>query len=60
MYFYLYQSPSFKDRYAGLCELSENFAQKNILITGNPYFMEELEYPDNVLLIPEIEDLTHS
>ena len=38
-------------------ELSETFPSKQILITGNAYFMEELEYPDNVLLVPEIEDL---
>jgi len=45
------------DTQAYVYELSETFATKSILITGNPYFMEELEYPDNVLLIPEIEDL---
>ena len=45
------------DTQAYVYELSENFAHKNILIIGNTYFMEELEYPDNVLLIPEIEDL---
>jgi len=45
------------DTQAYVYELSETFPSKSILITGNPYFMEELEYPDNVLLIPEIEDL---
>jgi DNA-binding transcriptional MerR regulator len=45
------------DTQAYVYELSENFAENDILITGNPYFMEELEYPDNVLLIPDIEDL---
>ena len=38
-------------------ELSETFPEKSILITGNPYFMEELEFPDNVFLIHEIADL---
>lgn len=45
------------DTQAYVYELSETFSDKSILITGNPYFMEELEYPDNVLLIPEVEDL---
>lgn len=45
------------DTQAYVYELSETFTEKDILITGNPYFMEELDYPDNVLLIPEIEDL---
>lgn len=45
------------DTQAYVYELSETFSGKQILITGNPYFMEDLDYPDNVLLIPEIEDL---
>jgi len=45
------------DTQAYVYKLSESFPNKQILITGNAYFMEELEYPDNVLLIPEIEDL---
>lgn len=45
------------DTQAYVYELADKFSEKTILITGNPYFMEELEYPDNVLLIPDIEDL---
>jgi len=45
------------DTQAYVYQLSDTFENKQILITGNAYFMEELEYPDNVLLIPEIEDL---
>ncbi|GAB5523925.1 MAG: MerR family transcriptional regulator [Roseivirga sp.] len=46
------------DTQAYIYELAENFPDKNIYITGNPYFMEELEYPDNVLLIPSINELS--
>lgn len=45
------------DIQAYIYELSEKFAEKQILISGNPYFMEELDYPNNVLLIAEVEDL---
>ena len=45
------------DTQAYVYELAEGFPDKNIYITGNPYFMEELEYPDNVLLIPSIREL---
>lgn len=45
------------DTQAYIYELSEAFSTQNILITGNPYFMEELEYPDNVLLITGVDDL---
>lgn len=45
------------DTQAYVYELSETFPQKNVLITGNAYFMHELDYPDNVLLIPDVEDL---
>jgi len=45
------------DTQAYVYELAENFPKKSIYITGNPYFMEELEYPDNVLLIPSINEL---
>ena len=45
------------DTQAYVYELADNFPKKNIFITGNPYFMEELEYPDNVLLIPTIKEL---
>lgn len=45
------------DTQAYIYELSETFSQNQILITGNPYFMEELEYPDNVLLIASVEDM---
>ncbi len=45
------------DTQAYIYELSEAFSTKNILITGNPYFMDELEYPDNVLLITGVDDL---
>nr|WP_255552101.1 B12-binding domain-containing protein [Roseivirga sp. E12] len=45
------------DTQAYIYELSEAFTSQNILITGNPYFMEELEYPDNVLLITGVDDL---
>lgn len=45
------------DTQAYIYELSEKFSEKQILIGGNPYFMEELEYPKNVLLILEVEDL---
>ncbi|OEK02417.1 hypothetical protein BFP97_13190 [Roseivirga sp. 4D4] len=45
------------DTQAYIYELSEAFTTQNILITGNPYFMEELEYPDNVLLITGVDDL---
>lgn len=42
---------------AYIYELSEEFPSKNILITGNPYFMEELDYPNNVILISDADDL---
>ena len=45
------------DTQAYIYELSEKFGDKQILISGNPYFMEELEYPKNVLLILEANDL---
>lgn len=45
------------DTQAYIYELSEKFSEKQILISGNPYFMDELEYPNNVLLILEVEDL---
>lgn len=45
------------DTQAYIYELSEAFDSKQVLITGNPYFMEELEYPDNVLLISDVDDL---
>lgn len=45
------------DTQAYVYELADNFPGKSIFITGNPYFMEELEYPDNVLLIPTIKEL---
>ena len=45
------------DTQAYVYELAESFPEKSIYITGNPYFMEELEYPDNVLLIPSINEL---
>ena len=45
------------DTQAYVYELAEGFPDKSIYITGNPYFMEELEYPDNVLLIPSIREL---
>lgn len=46
------------DTQAYIYELADNFPAKNIFITGNPYFMDELEYPDNVLLIPGINELS--
>lgn len=45
------------DTQAYIYELSETFEKQQVLITGNPYFMDELEYPDNVLLITGVEDL---
>ena len=45
------------DTQAYIYELAETFEDKDILISGNPYFMEELDYPNNVLLIPGLEDL---
>lgn len=45
------------DTQAYVYELAETFPKKRVLITGNPYFMEELDYPDNVLLIPSINEL---
>lgn len=45
------------DTQAYVYELSDKFPHLTIYITGNPYFMEELEYPDNVLLIPSVQDL---
>ncbi len=48
------------DTQAYVYELSEQFPDKHILITGNPYFMEELEYPKNVRLISEVNDLIDS
>lgn len=45
------------DTQAYIYELAENFPEKSIFITGNPYFMEELDYPDNVLLIPSLQEL---
>lgn len=45
------------DTQAYIYELSEKFEDRQILISGNPYFMDELEYPSNVLLILEVEDL---
>jgi len=45
------------DTQAYIYELSEKFEERQILISGNPYFMDELEYPNNVLLILEVEDL---
>ncbi len=45
------------DTQAYIYQLSEAFSSQNILITGNPYFMDELEYPDNVLLITGVDDL---
>ena len=45
------------DTQAYVYELAESFPEKSIFITGNPYFMEELEYPDNVLLIPSLREL---
>lgn len=45
------------DTQAYIYELSEKFQNKNILISGNPYFMEELEFPNNVLLISDVGDL---
>nr|WP_262922781.1 B12-binding domain-containing protein [Roseivirga pacifica] len=45
------------DTQAYVYELSEKFTEKRILITGNPYFMEELEYPKNVQLVSEVDDL---
>lgn len=45
------------DTQAYIYKLSETFPDKNILLTGNPYFMEELEYPRGVLLIPTISEL---
>ena len=44
------------DTQAYIYEL-ESFDDKEILISGNPYFMDELDYPNNVLLIPGLEDL---
>lgn len=46
------------DTQAYIYELADKFPSKEIYITGNPYFMEELEYPDNVLLIPGIKELS--
>lgn len=46
------------DTQAYIYELAHNFPSKSIFITGNPYFMDELEYPDNVLLIPSINELS--
>ena len=46
------------DTQAYIYELADKFPTKNIFITGNPYFMEELEYPENVLLIPSINELS--
>ena len=45
------------DTQAYIYELAESFSEKDILISGNPYFMDELEYPNNVLLIPGLADL---
>jgi len=45
------------DTQAYIYELADAFGDKDILISGNPYFMDELEYPDNVLLIPGLGDL---
>lgn len=45
------------DTQAYIYELSEKFSDKQILISGNPYFMDDLEYPSNVLLILEVDDL---
>ncbi len=45
------------DTQAYIYELAETFDHKEILISGNPYFMDELDYPNNVLLIPGLEDL---
>lgn len=45
------------DTQAYVYELSEKFEEKKILISGNPYFMDELDFPKNVRLISEVEDL---
>lgn len=45
------------DTQAYIYELSETFQENQILVSGNPYFMEELEYPDNVLLIATVDDM---
>ena len=45
------------DTQAYVYELAENFSHKEILISGNPYFMDELDYPNNVLMIPSPTDL---
>lgn len=45
------------DTQAYIYKLSETFVSQQILITGNPYFMEELDYPDNVLMITGVDDL---
>ena len=42
---------------AYIYELAESFPEKSIFITGNSYFMEELDYPGNVLLIPGLQEL---
>lgn len=42
---------------AYIYELSQTFGKKSILIAGNTYFMEELDYPDNVLLISDVSQL---
>lgn len=45
------------DTQAYVYRLSEAFAQQQILLAGNPYFMEELEYPKNVQRIVQMDDL---
>lgn len=45
------------DTQAYVYRLSEAFAQQKILLAGNPYFMEELEYPKNVQRIVQMDDL---
>ena len=53
-----FKAPASKlDTQAYIYELSEKFNDKQILISGNPYFMDDLDFPNNVLLMTEVEDI---
>lgn len=56
--FTVIKAPASKiDTQAYVYQLSEAFTEQQILLAGNPYFMEDLEYPKNVQRIVQIDDL---